>query len=166
MFNNYSLPGFYMEKDNSDEIDKLPGVGPATAEKLKDSGLKITPQRLAILEAVYMLDNHPTADQIIEYIRKAHPGIATGTVYKVLDALVNVGLVMRVKTDKDAMRYDGITENHHHLYCAETERIEDYTDQKLDQMLESYFLKKKNPGFQIGEIKLQINGKFHKSKMK
>ncbi len=40
------------------------------SQKLKDAGLKVTPQRHAILEAVYTLGNHPTAEQIIEYIRQ------------------------------------------------------------------------------------------------
>ena len=118
-------------------------------DRLKEAGLKVTPQRLAILEAVYNLANHPTAENIIEYIRTAHPGIATGTVYKVLETLVDKGLIKRVKTDKDAMRYDGILENHHHLYCAESDRIEDYTDQELDQLLETYFRKKAFPGFKL-----------------
>jgi len=56
-------------------------------EVLSEKGLKITPQRISILEAIYSLQNHPTADNIIEYIRKSHPNIATGTVYKVLETL-------------------------------------------------------------------------------
>jgi Fur family peroxide stress response transcriptional regulator len=133
-------------------------------ERLQAAGLKITPQRLAILEAVYKLDNHPAAEQISEYIRSAHPGISTGTVYKVLDVLVEHGLIRRVKTDRDAMRYDGILESHHHLYCAESDRIEDYTDLELDQILEDYFRKKRIPGFRIDEIRLQIKGTFNPHK--
>jgi Fur family peroxide stress response transcriptional regulator len=137
-----------------------------TVDDIKDlllqKGLKVTPQRSAILAAVYSLNNHPTAEKIIEQIRASHPHIATGTVYKVLDVLVDNQLIKRVKTDKDIMRYDGILDNHHHLYCADTDRIEDYKDQELDQLLESYFQRKKIPGFQIDEIKLTINGKFKK----
>lgn len=127
---------------------------------LKEADLKITPQRQVILQAIYHLANHPTAENIIEYIRNTHPNIATGTVYKVLDVLVDNGLVNRVKTDKDIMRYDGILDKHHHLFCEESERIEDYFDEDLDQYLSRYFQKKEIPGFQIDEIKLQINGRF------
>ena len=56
--------------------------------KLIEKGLKVTPQRIAILEAIIKLNNHPTAENIIDYIRNNHPNIATATVYKVLDALV------------------------------------------------------------------------------
>jgi Fur family peroxide stress response transcriptional regulator len=129
-------------------------------DRLKEAGLKVTPQRLAILEAVSDLGNHPSAENIIEYIRSSHPGIATGTVYKVLDVLVEKNLIRKVKTEKDVMRYDGVLDNHHHLYCAQSERIEDYTDEELDQILQEYFRKKAIPGFRIEEINLQIKGKF------
>ncbi len=132
------------------------------SEKLKEKGLRVTPQRLAILEAILELANHPTADNIIEFIREHHPNIATGTVYKVLDALAENGIITRVKTDKDIMRYDAITENHHHLYSAETNKIEDYFDDDLNRLLADYFEKKKIPGFKIEDIKLQIIGKFKK----
>lgn len=134
------------------------------SKKLKDAGLKVTPQRHAILEAVYTLGNHPTAEQIIDFIRKAHPGIARGTVYNVLDVLVENKLVRRVKTDKDAMRYDGILQKHHHIYCAESDRIEDYFDEELDDLLQDYFSKKKLTNFNIEDINLQIKGNFKHNK--
>jgi len=128
--------------------------------KLIEKGLRVTPQRLAILEAIIELDNHPTVDNIIEYIKDYHPNIATGTVYKVLDALVENKLIKKVKTDKDSMRYDAIIENHHHLYSSETDRIEDYMDDELNKIIEKYFKKKKITGFNIEDIKLQIIGTF------
>jgi len=132
--------------------------------KLSTKGLKITPQRIAILEAIEKLNNHPTAENIIEYIRKSHPNIATATVYKVLDALAANELIKKVKTDRDIMRYDAITENHHHLYCAESDRIEDYFDIELNEIIGSYFKKKGIPGFEIEDIKLQIIGTFLKDR--
>ena len=130
---------------------------------LVDKGLKVTPQRIAVYKAVLHLKNHPTAESIIKYIKKTYPNIATATVYKVLDALTENGLIRRVKTEKDIMRYDAILENHHHLYCTETDRIEDYNDEQLDRMIEDYFRKKGIPDFKIEDIKLQIVGKFMKS---
>ncbi|MHC1706041.1 MAG: Fur family transcriptional regulator [Bacteroidales bacterium] len=131
--------------------------------KLTEKGLKVTPQRMAIMEAIFKLHNHPTAEQIIEYIRRYHPNIATATVYKVLDAFVASGLIQRVKTAKDSMRYDGILESHHHLYCSDSDRIEDYHDQELNELLSGYFEKKGIPDFKIEDIKLQIIGKFNKA---
>ncbi len=130
------------------------------SHRLVDKGLKVTPQRIAVFEALIKLNNHPTAESIIKYIKKTYPNIATATVYKVLDALTENGLIKRVKTEKDIMRYDAIMENHHHLYCSESDRIEDYNDEQLDKMLENYFEGKGISEFQIEDIKLQINGKF------
>ena len=131
-------------------------------DKLAKKGLKITPQRMNILEAIYDLDHHPTADNIIEHVREKHPNIATGTVYKVLDTLVENKLVKKVKTDSDIMRYDGILDPHHHLYCSECEIIEDYVDEDLDKILKNYFKKKNFSGFKVEEIVLQIRGTFDK----
>lgn len=130
--------------------------------RLVEKGLKITPQRMAILQAIYELNNHPTAENIIDYIRQKHPNIATGTVYKVLETLVNSRLIKKVTTDKDIMRYDGIMENHHHLYCSECDLIEDYHDNELDELLHKYFGDKHIEGFNIEEFVLQIKGTFTK----
>ena len=133
-------------------------------EKLKEKGLKVTPQRVAIYEAIVTLKNHPTAENVIEYIKANHPNISVGTVYKVLDSLVENKLLKRVKTDKDLMRYDSILSEHHHLYCSETQRIEDYDDEQLNKMISNYFKKKKIKNFTIQDVKLQITGKFNNKK--
>ncbi|NLC48795.1 MAG: transcriptional repressor [Bacteroidales bacterium] len=127
-----------------------------------EKGLKITPQRVAILEAIYKLDNHPTAEDIIRQIRKNNPNIATGTVYKVLDTLVENHIITKVKTDKDIMRYDGVIDKHHHLYCSECDLIEDYEDEELDELLRNHFKNKNIEGFKMEGIVLQIRGTFDK----
>jgi len=131
--------------------------------KLTEKGLKVTPQRIAILEAIINLNNHPTADNIIDYIHNYHPNIATATVYKVLDALVSSDLIKKVKTERDIMRYDAVMESHHHLYCSDSDRIEDFNDNELNELLEKYFETKGIPDFRIEDIKLQIIGKFIKN---
>lgn len=130
------------------------------SDKLIDKGLKVTPQRIAILEAILKLSNHPTADNIIEYIRMNHPHISVATVYKVLDALVENSLIRKVKTEKDIMRYDAVMESHHHIYCSDSDRIEDYKDEKLNEILKKYFKKNAIPDFMIEEIRLNVIGKF------
>lgn len=130
--------------------------------KLREKGLKVTPQRVAILEAIIELKNHPTVENIIEFIRINHPNIAIATVYKVLEIMVENKLITKVKTDGEAMRYDAIMKKHHHLYSSESDRIEDYVDDELNKVIEEYFLKKGIVDFQIEDIKLQIIGKFKK----
>ncbi len=49
--------------------------------RIRDSGIKVTPQRLAVLETIIQLANHPTASQIIDHGRNKQPNIAVGTIY-------------------------------------------------------------------------------------
>src|SRR5690554_219779 len=128
---------------------------------LVEKGLKVTPQRMAILEAIQDLGNHPTAENISDHIRKNNPNISVATVYKVLDVLVDNHLIKRVKTEKDVMRYDAILESHHHIYCSDSDKIEDYFDDDLNHILKEYFKKKEIPNFEVEDIKLQIIGRYN-----
>jgi Fur family peroxide stress response transcriptional regulator len=131
-------------------------------EKLQEKGLKVTPQRVAIYEAIVKLNNHPTAENIIEFIKVNNPNISVGTVYKVLDSLVENKLLQKVKTEKDIMRYDAVLTNHHHLYCSITDRIEDYEDETLNTLITDYFKQHKIKNFNQQDIKLQLTGHFKK----
>lgn len=128
-------------------------------EQLKEKGLKVTPQRAAIYEAIVKLNNHPTTENIIDYIKSNYLNISIGTVYKVLDTLVENNLIKKDKPEKDIMRYDAFLSNHPHLYCVKTDRIE---DDQLSLMIENYFQSHQIKKFTIHDIKLQITGKFKK----
>ena len=128
--------------------------------KLRDKGLKATPRRLSILEAIIELNNHPTAEEIIKFIRNQNLNIATATVYKALDIMVARKVIIKVDTEKHIIRYDAIPEPHHHLYSAESNIIKDYENEEINKILEKYFKKNKIRDFDIEEIKLQIIGKF------
>lgn len=141
-------------------------LGESFRDLLTGKDLKITPQRIAVLEALANLNNHPTADGIIAFIRKHHPNIATGTIYKTLETFVECGILKKVKTEKDVMRYDPVLVNHHHLYSSNTEHIEDYYDEELDKIMNNYFKKKKIPNFTVEDIKVQIIGKFKNNQNK
>jgi Fur family peroxide stress response transcriptional regulator len=127
---------------------------------LSENDLKVTPQRTAVLEVIMNLKNHPTADYITRYLRLNYPHIPIGTVYKILEIFVDKGIIRRVKTDNEIMRYDPVAIKHHHLYCSASDRIEDYYDDELNKIISSYFSRKKIPNFTIEDFKLQIVGKF------
>lgn len=130
-------------------------------KKLSDKGLRVTPQRTAILNAILTLNNHPTAENIIDIVNEKYPNIAVGTVYKVLESFVENKIVKKVKTENGVMRFDPTMEKHHHLYCEETGRIEDYADEELDKMINDYFRKKGLGHFTVKEFKIDIKGVFH-----
>ncbi len=130
-------------------------------DDLNKSGLKITPQRMAVLEVLIKSKDHPTAESIHRQVSESIPGISITTIYNTLDTFVEKHLVGRVKTDADVMRYEPVTEHHHHLYSSASDRMEDYYDPELDRMLVKYFKKKEIKNFKISEIKLQLMGDFN-----
>lgn len=127
---------------------------------LTASGLKITPQRMAVLEVLLMSRSHPTAESIHKLVLSSIPGISATTIYNTLDTFVEKGLVKRVQTEADVMRYEPVNEHHHHLYSSASDRMEDYYDPELDQLLKDYFTKKQISNFSIQEIRLQLMGNF------
>ncbi|MGI6337907.1 MAG: Fur family transcriptional regulator [Bacteroidales bacterium] len=135
-------------------------VNKSTIKLLSEHGLKITPQRIAILDVIMALNCHPTADVICDHLRINHPHISIGTIYKTLDAFLSKGIIEKVLTESDTARYDRVHDKHHHLYCAETERVEDYFDDHLYQMVNDYLRKKRIKNFKMKDFKIQITGKF------
>jgi len=133
-------------------------------EKLKSRGLKVTIQRVRVLETIISLNSHPEAETIIKLIRENDPNIGVGTVYKILDTLVNKGLIKKVKTENGIVRYDGTVTPHHHLYSPESEQIGDYYNEELDNILKDFFEKNKIKDFSVESITVNINGRFIQNK--
>lgn len=128
--------------------------------KLNEAGLKITPQRVSVMEKLLMSKNHPTAEELFAEVSKTIPGLSLTTIYNTLDTFVEKGLIKKVKTDVGVMRYDSVTEQHHHLYSLVSDRVEDYFDPELDKLLSDYFEKKQISGFKVSDIRLQLMGNF------
>lgn len=130
-------------------------------EKLSEANLKVTPQRIAVFQALEKLNKqHPTTEQVLSEVRNQHPAIAIGTVYKILDTFVEKKLVCRVRTENDTMRYDMVLNEHHHIYDTHTGRIIDYHDEELNKLIRNYLDENHIPQFDIEQIKLSIMGHF------
>lgn len=84
---------------------------------MPETRLRLTAQRRAVLEVVQQSDDHPTASEIFQRVQSIHPGMAYGTVYTALRALVNEGLIHELKFGDAASRFDGRVEEHHHALC-------------------------------------------------
>ena len=101
-----------------------------------------------ILAAVTGLQRHPTAEQVFLEMKREHPSIAIGTVYKHLNALAEEGLLHRITEPGSPDRYD-CTERHDHLICSRCGKITDIClrdltepiENKLGQKILSYDLK-------------------------
>ena len=77
-----------------------------------------------ILATVTELQRHPTAEQVFLEMKKEHPSIAIGTVYKHLNTLTEEGLLRRITESGSPDRYDR-TERHDHLICSRCGKIAD-----------------------------------------
>jgi len=129
--------------------------------RLKNSGLRVTPQRVAVLSTLIDSHSHPDADQIVRVVRAQYPNISVGTIYHILDNLVQKGIVNKVQTEQNVVRYDAITEPHIHLYSKDENRIEDYMDDELMSLISDYLRKKNIENFNVKEINIQLIGSFN-----
>ncbi|WP_456342860.1 Fur family transcriptional regulator [Thermovibrio sp.] len=93
--------------------------------RVKASGLKITPQRLAVYKEIASRQDHPSAEELYERLKDKIEGISLTTVYRTLASLEKAGLVQRVPTLKDKVRYDARVEPHSHFVCIKCGKIVD-----------------------------------------
>jgi Fur family transcriptional regulator, stress-responsive regulator len=92
---------------------------------LRQHGLQVTAQRLAVLRAVSSRP-HSTADDIEKVVRAEIGAISRQAVYDVLAALTDKGLLRRIQPAGSPARYeDRVGDNHHHLICRTCGRMVD-----------------------------------------
>jgi Fe2+ or Zn2+ uptake regulation protein len=93
-------------------------------EDLKRAGLKMTPQRIAIVRLFAVDESHPTAQALFERLRPEFPSMSFATVYNTLDALATAGLSNTLRLGS-AARFDPNTTPHHHAVCEECGAVRD-----------------------------------------
>ncbi len=94
-------------------------------EKYRSLQIKLTPQRLAILNYLEGNKCHPSAEDIYKAVTKHFPTMSFATVYNTLEALKNKGNVQELKIDPNKKRYDPDISRHHHLICIKCNEIAD-----------------------------------------
>lgn len=123
-------------------------------EDIKRAGLKITPQRRAVYEAMMAL-RHATIEEVIRYMQTKYSAITVSTVYRILDAMCKANLVSMVFHPELGKSYYDITvAEHHHVF--EGQQIMDYMDADLGAMIRQYLRDKHFAADQIDKIQVQI----------
>ena len=103
----------------------LSAVAPDPADLLRQRGIQVTAQRLAVLRAV-SAQPHISADAVAEAVRAEIGAISLQSVYDALGILVSEGLVRRIQPAGSPARYeDRVGDNHHHLICRMCGRVVD-----------------------------------------
>ncbi|MFW9902798.1 MAG: Fur family transcriptional regulator [Candidatus Thorarchaeota archaeon] len=92
--------------------------------------MKLTNQRVVILDFLKDNLNHPTVEEIYEEVKQKLPRITKATVYKNLNVLVDNNLIKEVNV-KGVSRFEAKMDPHHHLICKTCGKIIDYKSKKL-----------------------------------
>ncbi|MDW7712582.1 MAG: Fur family transcriptional regulator [Deferrisomatales bacterium] len=93
--------------------------------RLREEGLKVTPQRIAVLRYMDGNRSHPSVEEIHREVSTVFPTISLATVYNTLDTLEKIGEVQAVTIDPSRKHYDPDTRPHHHLMCTDCHKIAD-----------------------------------------
>ncbi len=101
---------------------------------LKQAGLKLTPQRIAIVREIADDLTHPTAQTLFERLHPAFPTMSFATVYNTLGALARCGLTGSLALG-GAIRFDPNTEPHHHAVCDGCGAVEDIPAPRVTEEL-------------------------------
>jgi Fur family peroxide stress response transcriptional regulator len=102
--------------------------------QLTKAGLKLTPQRYAVLDYLVRSQVHPTAEQIRADLNDKFPRASRATVYNTLNALRDAGLVHEVYMDDAIARYDANIEPHHHFICRACGKLEDIPMEAISEV--------------------------------
>ncbi|MEQ6378541.1 peroxide-responsive transcriptional repressor PerR [Bacillaceae bacterium S4-13-58] len=122
---------------------------------LKDSGVRITPQRHAVLEFLANSMTHPTADDIYKALEGKFPNMSVATVYNNLRVFREIGLVKELTYGDSSSRFDFNTSEHYHIICDECGKIVDFHYPSLEEV-ES--LAEQVTGFEVRDHRLEIYG--------
>ena len=123
--------------------------------RFRTRGVKMTPQRAAIYQALVERADHPTAEDLHRQVRRVYPMVSPNTVYYTLGVLKAAGLVHEVNYWHDRSRFDGNIDLHHHLICLGCRKISDVTDAALDQLAVSPSVR---TGFEVTGHRVEFHG--------
>jgi len=115
-------------------------------DRCRREGLKVTPQRIAVYQALVESHEHPSADVVFQKVRQSQPSISLDTVNRTLLTLADMGLAFVVEGSGEAKRFDANNETHQHFKCIQCKRIVDFHHLPFDDVPIPAGLKK---GFKI-----------------
>jgi len=107
---------------NADELDRKMD---AFRARCHQTGLKVTPQRVAVYNLLLQSKDHPSAEMLYRRARKTLPDISLDTVNRTLLTLAQMGAANVVEGSGQPKRFDGCIEAHQHFRCTKCGRIID-----------------------------------------
>ena len=130
---------------------------------LKEKGLKVTNQRLLVLEVLAdHRDTHMTAEDIYDLVKEDYPEIGLATIYRTLQLLLNMQLVDRINLDDGCIRYEigdqlngELKHHHHHLICKICGKVLPFRHDLLDDLERQI---EEKTGFHVLDHELKFYG--------
>jgi Fur family transcriptional regulator, ferric uptake regulator len=125
--------------------------------RLRQTGYKVTPQRIAIIKIFLESSEHLTPAALYDKVHQLDPGVGEVTVYRTLDILSELGLVCLVHTGENIHSYIRRPSGHHgHLICSECGKVIDFTKCNLSELEKRLA---SETGFTIKDHRLDFYGK-------
>ncbi len=93
--------------------------------RLRECGFKVTPQRLAVYNALGHTSVHPSAENLYQELLPDYPTMSLATVYKSLKIFCEVGIAQELNVGEEAFRYDANVGPHPHIHCLKCGRVDD-----------------------------------------
>jgi len=122
-----------------------------------NNGLKVTPQRLAVLKYLKDNRNHPTAEKVHSDLLREYPAMSLTTVYKTLSSFVEAGMVKELDIDAHKMRFDFIMDNHGHFHCRVCDNVYDI-EHAAAVAVDDLKNKKSREGHHVDTISINLKG--------
>jgi Fur family ferric uptake transcriptional regulator len=128
------------------------------ATVLKEHGLKMTPQRRAVLKLIAQGRDYFTPATLHERVKQEYPGIGIVTIYRTIEMLSDLGLICCVYGEGNYRSYviRRPEEHHHHLVCSGCNRVVEFTDCDIDELEQRLSQK---TGFVIESHLLEVWGR-------
>jgi Fur family peroxide stress response transcriptional regulator len=125
---------------------------------VRSSGLKLTPQRMAIVRELAADPTHPTAQELFERLRPSLPTMSFATVYNTLDALASAGLCAALSLAPGPARFDPNMRAHHHVVCDRCGRVRDVPCEAVDGEAGPSARTSPEAGFEVRSVELIYRG--------
>lgn len=126
---------------------------------VRASGLKLTPQRIAIVREIAGDPTHPTAQELFERLRPTLPTMSFATLYNTLDALASAGLCAALSLSPGASRFDPNMRAHYHAVCDRCGLVRDVpADTEHPDEPAELSASNAAPGFQVRAVERIYRG--------
>jgi Fur family peroxide stress response transcriptional regulator len=106
-------------------MEGRPDTKAMLSARLRDKGLRVTQQRVAVLEYLLATPRHPTAEEVGAAVNRLVPTASRASVYNVLHSLKESGLIDELVFDDAVARYDANLDAHHHFVCMHCGAVHD-----------------------------------------